>query len=927
GSFSGLGAWDVGNVEDMSNMFAGVTDFNQDISAWNVGKVEDMSGMFVSTLGFNQNLGAWDVSQVEDMSAMFEGAQAFDQDLGSWNVGQVQDMSQMFTNTALSTANYDALLMGWSAQTLQAGVVFDAGNSRYCLGGTARAVLVAAPNNWTITDAGVAPDCVPEANCQNVTIQLDTEGVETVQAVTVNNNSTSIAPPLTFTLSPSTFSCADLGENPVVLTVTDGNGNSSSCTAIITVIDDNGPTFLSCTESTTREINLPALSYVVPGSELDPTAEDNCGVVSLSNNINGAATLAGAELLPGTHEIIWTASDNSGHTTICTTQVTVEYSATDYFITTWQTTSPNESITIPTIGAGYDYTVDWGDGTTTTNHTGDATHTYATPGVHTVRLVGNFPRIFFLASTSRTKILTIEQWGRIQWTSMASAFNGCTNLNITNPDIDSPDLSAVSDLSAMFSLAENFDGPISTWDVSNVRDMSGMFLFASAFNHPLNDWDVGQVEEMDGMFFGATNFNQPLDNWDVGNVRRMNSMFGRAVAFNQPLGNWDVGNVERMQGMFSSAESFNQPLDNWDVGNVRGMQSMFDAAIAFDQDLGSWNVGQVEAMDGMFQGVALSTANYDALLMGWSTQALQAGVIFDAGDSHYCAGRSARAVLTASPNNWTITDADLDADCSEVELQLKVFLQGPFDEASGSMKDDLRAAGVIPTMEPYTAMAGFTHLNGGGETVAASVLNVTDGDAVVDWVLVELRDANDPSIVLHTRAALLQRDGDVVDVAGGSTPVFFPRAAPGAYHVVVRHRNHLGIRTAAPLMVGANTAYDFTTAAGQAFGTEPMVLLNGRWAMWAGNTKSDNNYVRLTPRVFPPPSLDSDRTFILDHFLGGDPNATLAGYSNGDVNMDGFVRLTPRVFPPPSLRSDATFILDEVLNGDPNATRTEQFTP
>ncbi|MEM6772650.1 MAG: hypothetical protein AAF597_18875, partial [Bacteroidota bacterium] len=94
-----------------------------------------------------------------------------------------------------------------------------------------------------------------------------------------------------------------------------------------------------------------------------------------------------------------------------------------------------------------------------------------------------------------------------------------------------------------------------------------------------------------------------------------------------------------------------------------------------------------------------------------------------------------------------------------------------------------------------------------------------------------------------------------------------------------------------------------------------------------GNTKSDNNYVRLTPRIFPPPSLDSDRTFILDNFLGGDPNGTVAGYSNGDVNMDGFVRITPRVFPPPSLRSDATFILDKVLNGDPNATRTEQLTP
>src|SRR5690606_28212129 len=37
---------------------------------------------------------------------------------------------------------------------------------------------------------------------------------------------------------------------------------------------------------------------------------------------------------------------------------------TDHFITTWETTTANESITIPTTGGGYNYTVDWGDGGT-----------------------------------------------------------------------------------------------------------------------------------------------------------------------------------------------------------------------------------------------------------------------------------------------------------------------------------------------------------------------------------------------------------------------------------------------------------------------------------------------------------------------------------------------------------------------------------
>ena len=66
------------------------------------------------------------------------------------------------------------------------------------------------------------------------------------------------------------------------------------------------------------------------------------------------------------------------------------------FVTTWQTTTPNENITIPTTGTGYNYTVDWGDGTVENGFTGNATHTYVTAGTHTVSISGDFPRIYFV---------------------------------------------------------------------------------------------------------------------------------------------------------------------------------------------------------------------------------------------------------------------------------------------------------------------------------------------------------------------------------------------------------------------------------------------------------------------------------------------------------------------------------------------------
>jgi len=76
---------------------------------------------------------------------------------------------------------------------------------------------------------------------------------------------------------------------------------------------------------------------------------------------------------------------------IALTVIQVSYAKAQDFITTWQTTMINENITIPTNGGGYNYMVDWGDGTFTAGETGDATHNYTTPGVYTVSISGDFP--------------------------------------------------------------------------------------------------------------------------------------------------------------------------------------------------------------------------------------------------------------------------------------------------------------------------------------------------------------------------------------------------------------------------------------------------------------------------------------------------------------------------------------------------------
>ena len=234
------------------------------------------------------------------------------------------------------------------------------------------------------------------------------------------------------------------------------------------------------------------------------------------------------------------------------------------FITTWETTSANEEITIPGTGT---YSVVWGDGKYSEDASGSASHTYAEPGTYTVAISDGLARINLGDSASDNandaKLQSMEQWGDAEWTSMDGAFWGATNMvyNAT----DAPDLSRVTDMSDMFYDATSFDGNLSGWDVSQVTGMSAMFSGATAFNQPLSSWNVSQVTDMASMFWEATAFNQPLSSWDVSQVTDMNNMFREATAFNQTLSSWDVSQVANMVGMFLGATSFNQPLNGMDA--------------------------------------------------------------------------------------------------------------------------------------------------------------------------------------------------------------------------------------------------------------------------------------------------------------------------------------------------------------------------
>ena len=278
------------------------------------------------------------------------------------------------------------------------------------------------------------------------------------------------------------------------------------------------------------------------------------------------------------------------------------------FVTTWQTTSPNESITIPVGGTIGTYAVSWGDGSTSANVIGDQVHAYEDAGTYTVAITGNFEQIHLSGHTTNApKLQSIEQWGDVSWTSMRSAFYGTSNMVYNAADF--PDLSDVTDMSGMFHNASSFNGDISEWDVSHVTDMSDMFHGAFSFNGDLSRWDVSNVTDMSGMFTGVRVWNTPsgVVVWNTPSGGDVSSAplkpFYYASSFNGDVSEWDVSKVTDMSGMFHHASHFKGNISSWDVSSVTDMSDMFHGADKFNGDVSEWDVSHVTDMSGMFDGV------------------------------------------------------------------------------------------------------------------------------------------------------------------------------------------------------------------------------------------------------------------------------------------------------------------------------------
>ena len=229
---------------------------------------------------------------------------------------------------------------------------------------------------WTVTDVHgwqssavqtiiVTDHQAPTVITKNITVNLDGTGKVNITAIDVDNGSNDACGIKTMTVSPYQFSCANIGNNTVTLTVTDINGNVSYKTAVVTVQDKLGPVTTTTLSTITSQCSVNILLAYNWGwwyGDYDddtygyylmniPTAMDNC-----SGLIYGTTTDPLNYYTQGTYTIHWKFTDKNGNTTIQEQTVIVKDNIAPIpWLTTLPTISGQCSVTL----GGYDY--DWWD--------------------------------------------------------------------------------------------------------------------------------------------------------------------------------------------------------------------------------------------------------------------------------------------------------------------------------------------------------------------------------------------------------------------------------------------------------------------------------------------------------------------------------------------------------------------------------------
>lgn len=587
-----IGAWNTSSVTDMSNMFFFATTFNQDISAWNTSSVINMANMFTGATSFNQDIGTWNTASVMNMLQMFMNASSFNQDIGTWNTSLVANMLQMFYGA--SSFNQDISLWNTFSVTNMNAMFGNAASFNQDIGGwNTSSVTDMAYIFWNATSFN---QDIGAWNTSSVTNMFSSFA----NAASFNQNigawNTSLVTDMRAMFQNATSFNQDIGSWTL-------NGN----VLMGLMLNSSG-------------MNCYNYSSTLQGWWLNNPSVTGRTLGASGRQYGTNAVTARAQLITTKG---WTISGDSPTGTYCGNG--------QDFVTSWTFSSAASQIQFSALTTGsVNYT--WvaspsgngGTGSFTKTSSGAVTLsglTIAAGDVVTLAMEPAMLRRFYINNgPDKDKLTDVIQWGAVSWSSMNSAFYGCTNLNISATDI--PNLSGVTDMSSMFNSCTNLTGPanMNSWNTSSVKNMNSMFYSATSFNQNIGPWSTALVTNMDGLFRNASSFNQNIGAWNTSLVTNMRTMFMDATSFNQNIGSWNTSSVTKMDHMFHNTSSFNQNIGAWNTSLVNDMTYMFQDATTFNQNIGAWNTSSVTSMSTMFYGAVSFNQN----IGGWNVSQVTA---------------------------------------------------------------------------------------------------------------------------------------------------------------------------------------------------------------------------------------------------------------------------------------------------------------
>jgi hypothetical protein len=243
----------------------------------------------------------------------------------NWVAGAVSGSCSPFVPTASITPNGPLTFNAPGSVVLTANT----GSSYlWSTGATSQAITVSSSGNYSVTvnytggcsaiaaaTVSVIDTIKPVANCRSITIQLDATGHASITAAQVDNGSSDNNAIASMSVAPNVFSCSSTGTNSVTLTVTDLNGNFSTCTSTVTVQDNMTPVAMCQNISVALDASGHA---VVTPAQINHGSSDNCSISSMTVSPN-SFTCANV----GANPVVFVVTDASGNSASCNAVVTV----------------------------------------------------------------------------------------------------------------------------------------------------------------------------------------------------------------------------------------------------------------------------------------------------------------------------------------------------------------------------------------------------------------------------------------------------------------------------------------------------------------------------------------------------------------------------------------------------------------------------